>query len=387
MKKTHLFAALLASGTALTGGTAIAQTLTAFTPGDVVVERVGNGSATLTSAGTAVFLDEYTLTGTLVGSYEMPTTGTPLVDSGTASSDGEISTSANGQYLVVPGYDAALGTAGIASSSSTAVPREVATLSGTGALVQTTFNNFTGQNIRSVASANGSTVYAVGGADGVVSVTSGSSGGTGTTVSSAPISNARAIADYEGQLLLSTSSGSTYRLATLGAVGMPSSTATELSGITSSNVTAPYQFVATTLTPGGTSIDTIYVADEGAGKIEKFSGSIMGGFTLTGTAALTDVTGLTGITTLVDGTEEEELVATTAAASATKLYTLFDTSGAGGTLSGTPTSIASAATDEAFLGVTFAPTIVPEPSTFALLIAGGVGGFLLARRRSLALNA
>lgn len=44
-----------------------------FTPGNLVVVRIGDGSAALTSAGTAVFLDEYTPAGVFVQAVAMPT--------------------------------------------------------------------------------------------------------------------------------------------------------------------------------------------------------------------------------------------------------------------------------------------------------------------------
>ena len=60
-----------------------------FTPGNLAVLRVGDGAAALTSAGTAVFIDEYTTTGSLVQSLAIPANGSPqLVVSGTASSEG-----------------------------------------------------------------------------------------------------------------------------------------------------------------------------------------------------------------------------------------------------------------------------------------------------------
>ena len=45
-----------------------------FTPGNLVVYRVGDGAAVLASSGTAVFLDEYTTAGVLVQSIPVPTT-------------------------------------------------------------------------------------------------------------------------------------------------------------------------------------------------------------------------------------------------------------------------------------------------------------------------
>src|SRR5207253_2226167 len=104
-----------------------------FTPGNIVLYRVGDGAAALGSGGTAVFLDEYTPAGVFVQSVPMPTTGASgrLVASGTATTEGFLTRSEDGRYLVVPGYDAAL--AATVTSSNT-VPRVIGRVDGNGVL-------------------------------------------------------------------------------------------------------------------------------------------------------------------------------------------------------------------------------------------------------------
>src|SRR6478672_3541108 len=84
-----------------------------FTLGNLVVYRVGDGIASLGSAATAVFLDEYTTAGALVQSIPMPTavngTQKRLTASGSATTEGFLTLSADGRYVVLTGYDAALG--------------------------------------------------------------------------------------------------------------------------------------------------------------------------------------------------------------------------------------------------------------------------------------
>src|SRR5436190_21706313 len=63
-----------------------------FTQGNIVVYRVGDGSIALAPAAAAVFLDEYTPTGTLVQSIAMPRTTSGLnkrlTATGTSTSEG-----------------------------------------------------------------------------------------------------------------------------------------------------------------------------------------------------------------------------------------------------------------------------------------------------------
>ena len=77
----------------------------AFTLGDLVVVRVGDGSAALSSAATATFLDEYTPGGVLVQTIPLPTAlsglNQPLTLSGSATSEGFLALSQNGLYLTM----------------------------------------------------------------------------------------------------------------------------------------------------------------------------------------------------------------------------------------------------------------------------------------------
>src|SRR6476620_2898377 len=70
----------------------------AFTPGGIVVYRVGDGAAALSNTGSAVFLDEYGTSGALVQSLAMPTAPSganhALIASGPATSEGLLTRSA-----------------------------------------------------------------------------------------------------------------------------------------------------------------------------------------------------------------------------------------------------------------------------------------------------
>src|ERR1700712_5495087 len=115
----RILALALTTGLAATGLVALstagtASAATAFTPDDLVVYRVGDGSTALSSAAAPVFLDEHTPAGSLVQSVPLPTAASganrPLPAAGSSSSEGLLTLSADGRYLVAPGCSAAVGT-------------------------------------------------------------------------------------------------------------------------------------------------------------------------------------------------------------------------------------------------------------------------------------
>src|SRR5262245_10500634 len=85
-----------------------------FTPGNLVVVRVGDGTGTLGTAAAPTFLLECTTTGTLVQTIPLPTAVSGsnhiLTNAGNATSEGFLTLSSNGRYLLLGGYDAAVGT-------------------------------------------------------------------------------------------------------------------------------------------------------------------------------------------------------------------------------------------------------------------------------------
>ncbi len=106
-------------------------------PTSVFVVRVGAGAAALTVGSTAVFLDELkTSDGSLLRTIPLPVAASgqnqPFSMTGTAVSEGALSTSSDGQYLVLAGYAAAPGAvAALSTSTSAAVSRVVARVDST----------------------------------------------------------------------------------------------------------------------------------------------------------------------------------------------------------------------------------------------------------------
>ena len=337
----------------------------AFTTGSLVVVRVGSGSGALSSVATQVFLDEFTTGGVLVQSLALPTSisgaDRALTLSGSATSEGGLSRSADGRFLLLAGYDAAPGTAGVVATTSTATPRVIARVGNAGTIDTTTSfdNQFGGNNIRSVASLNGTDLYAVGANSGVVYTTFGAS--SGTSIATTPVANFRVVQIFDGQLYASSSSGTT-RLTTVG-TGTPTTagqTATNLTGFPTTG--SPYGYFFADLDAGVAGVDTLYVADDGIG-LTKYS-LVGGSWTSNGVIGTNadDYRGLAG--RVVSGTVELYATLDNGASSDT-IVRITDASGYNGALTGTATVIATAATNTAFRGIAFAPQ-APENQTISL---------------------
>ena len=103
----HGFAALSLCAALLTVGTAFGQ----FTPGNLAVLRLGDGTAVIDSTAQPLFIDEYdATTGALVASHPIPSTGaTALTLGGRGEHDGHLNLSSNGRYLLLGGYRADAG--------------------------------------------------------------------------------------------------------------------------------------------------------------------------------------------------------------------------------------------------------------------------------------
>ncbi len=330
-----------------------------FTPGDVVVYRVGNGSTALSGTSAPVFFDEYSPSGALVQSIALPTSPSgsnkPFVASSTAASEGLLTLSANDEFLLATGYDAAAGVAKIGETTSASVPRGVARVSAAGTIdTSTALTDFgNANNPRGATSSDGTNIW-VGGAGksttgGVHYTTLGSST---STLMSTTDTNARAVTIAGGQLYASadpTKEGNS--ISTVGS-GLPTSGGQATTNLPfASAPSEPYAFSFVTLGLGSAP-DTLYLADNSAGAVVKY-GSSGGKWTKEGSVAVTAVTGVTADD--VNGTVT--IFATTSGSSGEGgvLYKITDASGIGGTLAGSASQIAVAPANEAFRGVAFTP--------------------------------
>lgn len=145
-----------------------------FSPGNVVVCRVGSGVGYLSNTGNPVFLDEYTPGGVLVASYPLPTAPSggnySLIAAGTSTSECLLTRSTDSQFLVVTGYSSTVpATASLTALTALAVNRTIGLVGASGlANTSTALRDFASSSSpRSAASDNGTNLWVAGGAGGV----------------------------------------------------------------------------------------------------------------------------------------------------------------------------------------------------------------------------
>jgi hypothetical protein len=345
-----------------------------LTPGNLVVVRVGTGAAALSSAATAVFVDEYTPAGVLVQSLPLPTAASgsnfPLTNSGSATSEGALSLSGNGQYLLHAGYAAAPGTTSVVSTTSSATPRVIARVALDGTIDTSTAltDAYSGNNIRSVFSTNGTDLFTAGTASLGGGVRYATLGTSTSTQLSTTITNVRIASVQGGQLYVSSATGTFQGISTVG-TGVPTTggqTITLLPGFPTTSGPSAYDFHLANAT-------TLYVADDRAtgtgGGLQKwiFNGATWS-LSYTLNSGLT--AGLRSIT-VVPNSSPIQFYATSAD-TLTKIVTVSD-AGASSPFS----TVLTATTNTALRGIRLVPTasctgvgIASQPSAATACLGG-----------------
>ena len=362
-----------------------------LTVGNILVERVGNGTAALSNAATDIAVLEFTTSGSAIQTISFPSTGTTQqTESGTATSNGYLN-SYNG-LVAVTGYNSSAGTIGVASLNT----KVTSVLDNTGTVVNrvtyptggasgTPVSPFSGNNIRSAIATGSNTFYAVGTSSGSP-VTGGAwyfNGNDFTQISSTTTgqpTNLRNIEIFNNQLYVSSATGTFLGISKIGTGLSTTSGQTASLEINMGTGASPYGFVMFD-TNRDSLLDTAFIADDRAttgGGLGKwtfngttwvnnysllFASAATGlGLAATTTANYAGIRGLTG--SYDDATGAFSLFATTTETASNRIVSVLDN----GATPTTYTTLATAGSNTLFRGIDI--VAVPEPSSATLLGLG-----------------
>jgi hypothetical protein len=336
-------------------------------PGNLLIYRVGDGTAALAASTTAAFIDEYTPLGTFVQSIALPTSGAGLCTAvGNATTEGIMSVVNNGTLqakVVFTGYQLATGVSG---TPGTTVYRVIGTVGLSGVADTTSFavTDSGSTAVRSATSTDGSSLFYLGTASGVRYIASPGTAATSTLIDSR---NSRQVLLNGPKLFASNgSTGVTGKIQDYG--NLPTTTTTANPDVVLATADAVNGFLFLDQSTSEAGDDTIYALSTVEGLLRKYS--LVGGvWTANGSIA----TGALNLTGYADS-DGAHLFLT----SSSTLYSELDASGYNATITGSLTTLATAASNEAFRGI----SVVPEPSTFCLALVGAASLLALRRRQS-----
>jgi hypothetical protein len=343
-----------------------------ITPGNLIVYRVGDGTAALSSAATAVFLDEYTQSGSLVQSIALPTSGSAaFTATGNATTEGIMSFSQNGAKVLFTGYRKNVGGTNPSADSASTTPRVIGVFDPTtGTFDTTSFAVINaGGTIRSATSTDGSSLFYIASSSATFV---GYVGSPGPSASAVQIDGRNSRQVLLKDNVLYASNGSTAiaaKLQSYGTLPTGATTPTALVTLTTSDVS--HGFMLFDLSTSVAGYDTVYIVNAFNNQLLKYS---FDGSTWVANGSLS-ITGLGqgNVDGYVDSGGVRLFLST-----GSVLGTLFDTSGYNSTITGTFSPIATASANTAFRGLV---VTVPEPGAWAML-ALGLCGLLVFRRRN-----
>ncbi len=338
-------------------------TPTNFTPGNIVVLQAGSGALQANGTASPILIREFTTSGSYAQTIPIPFTdngsnyGVTMSNSGT--SEGALVLSGDNQRLTLSGYNSAVGTANVASSTSARVACVVYN-NGTVNTSTRVTNLLGSNNVRGCVTQNGSGFWLSGASGGLVYAALGAS--TGVAVSSN--NNTRVPMIIDGQLWHSSSVG----LSKVGS-GIPMTASTDAVILPVATVSDPYAFVfmdASTAVPGA---DLLYVANNTSLSKFSFNGT---SWTARGTLTGTNITGVCGAWS--------SSTAILYISNATGLYSFVDNAAfdanitsSGTALTASANLIATPITNSFFRGVAFAPSATPTCTFYQDIDGDGYG--------------
>ncbi len=353
----------------LIAGTATAQ----FTRGSLVVERMGTGSAALSSASAQVYLMQFATTGGApTYTVAIPATGTPsLTAAGSSTAEGILGTSAERDVLILPGYSAAAGVSAISSTTASANPRELFKIFPNGSYSLAATTNTFGGAARGGTSSQGSNYFLATSGNGVIAFP-----GANTPVQvETTTTNSRGAVVYNGQLYI-TSGSANQELIKVG-TGVPTVSATSCTTVTPTGGGDPGTI---SFSPDGSKL---YIAD-GTGGISKFVNS-SGTYTLAYTFSVSATSALiSGRGIAVDYSTPNAKIYAVDASTLSNIIAFTDA----GVASVGVTTLATSPTNTLYKGIQWAPATYASVavSGAASVCSGGTSSFLITGNPNAAIH-
>jgi hypothetical protein len=318
----------------------------------------------------AVVVEQHLLDGGLTGTpVSLPTAASggtePFTIGGTAVTEGDLNTSANGLYLTMAGYQASPGVVSVDTTLATTVTRSVARIDATGHVVITPIPGaFSGGDPRSAVTVDGSEYWVSG--DSATSDTTHSGGvwylPNDTQIAQMPtptlLANPRLLRVAAGQLYGDSAQNPPYMFALGNGLPTTASTLTTLPGfLTASSTPSPYSFAFFDLNLSVPGVDTLYVADDtaGVGGLQKWTLGA-GGTWSTVWSILTGGTAIRGLAGYVSGSTVTLMVSSASKlGNPDALAVILDPIGSTNTAMTPVTVVATASAGSTFRGVAVPP--------------------------------
>jgi hypothetical protein len=338
---------------ALAPGVLRGQVSAPFTPGNLVIFRVGDGVAALSNAATAIFLDEYTPAGVLVRTIAVPSAGgSATTATGNATTEGIVTRSQNGARLVFGGYRKDAGGTIPSSDAPAVTNRVIGTIDLAGTLDTSVGLTDPTASLRSATSVDGISSFYIGTSTSVRYVGTPGAAATSVQIDSR---NSRQVVLTGNTLFVSNGSTSiTAKVQHYGTLPVGATTATPVVTLEGPDAVNGIWFAD--LTPAVAGDDTLYLLSTVKNLLHKYTFDSEN-WTASGSIPAGGAQNLTGI---VNGTDVKLFLT-----SGSSLYAFTDTSEYNGTLSGSlGTAIATAPTNTAFRGIGMFNAAPPAAPTF-----------------------